>query len=340
LGIFGYLKFINRPGAIEALKDEYSRSQKFGLKAILKYFWNALSIFYFSHVLDKFYSKEKHPIIFYSYWLNSISLASLFIKNDFVPVLICRGHRYDLYEELYSPPYIPFQKQLIKFSIGIFTISSHGNNMLINKYPECKDKIFLSRLGVQDGGGICKPSNDGVFRIVTCSSLISRKRVDKILRAVETLDFSVQWVHFGDGELRKEFIEIANNFPKNLDVRFPGNVKNHEILNHYETFPVDIFINCSESEGLPVSIMEAMSFGIPILAADVDGNCELVGNDNGFLFKKDISPENLRDLIVFYRNLKNSDKQEKRDNSYKKWQFYVNQKEQYSKFVKKIKEIY
>jgi len=45
----------------------------------------------------------------------------------------------------------------------------------------------------------------------------------------------------------------------------------NDVLNYYASNPVDVFINTSSSEGLPVSIMEAMSFGIPVIATNVGG---------------------------------------------------------------------
>ena len=46
---------------------------------------------------------------------------------------------------------------------------------------------------------------------------------------------------------------------------------------------MDLFINLSTSEGIPVSIMEAYSFGIPAIATNVGGTAELVSNKNGRL---------------------------------------------------------
>ena len=44
-----------------------------------------------------------------------------------------------------------------------------------------------------------------------------------------------------------------------------------------------MFVNVSESEGIPVSIMEALAAGVPVLATDVGGTSELVGENNGIL---------------------------------------------------------
>ena len=52
---------------------------------------------------------------------------------------------------------------------------------------------------------------------------------------------------------------------------------------YYRDTHVDLFISLSAQEGLPVSIMEAISFGIPVLAADVFGVPEIVTANTGCL---------------------------------------------------------
>lgn len=50
----------------------------------------------------------------------------------------------------------------------------------------------------------------------------------------------------------------------------------------------DLFVNMSLSEGIPVSIMEAISFGIPIIATNVGGNAEIVNDETGVLIPVNI----------------------------------------------------
>ena len=59
----------------------------------------------------------------------------------------------------------------------------------------------------------------------------------------------------------------------------------------------DLFVQVSSSEGVPVSIMEALSFGIPVLATNVGGVGEIVYNRDsdpfGKLVNADITATNL-----------------------------------------------
>jgi glycosyltransferase involved in cell wall biosynthesis len=85
----------------------------------------------------------------------------------------------------------------------------------------------------------------------------------------------------------------------NIDYSFMGQVSNKEVVSYYKNNHVDLFINVSESEGIPVSIMEVISFGIPVVATDVGGTSEIVEDGyNGLLITKDFSEEELTEIFV------------------------------------------
>jgi len=60
-------------------------------------------------------------------------------------------------------------------------------------------------------------------------------------------------------------------------------MSNEEILAFYKETPIDLFISLSEAEGVPVSMMEAISYSIPILSTDVGGCKEIVIEETGIL---------------------------------------------------------
>ena len=65
------------------------------------------------------------------------------------------------------------------------------------------------------------------------------------------------------------------------------------MLNWFENNSVDVFVNVSSSEGLPVSIMEAFSFGVPVVATKVGGIPEIVDEKCGILIPKEFEPKEL-----------------------------------------------
>ena len=114
------------------------------------------------------------------------------------------------------------------------------------------------------------------------------------------MDFDVEWTHIGSGsamaELKKTVDDIRNN--TYVKANLAGKKSNDQIMDMYAHQGYRIFINVSENEGVPVSIMEAMSFGMLVIATDVGGSRELIrSGENGYLLDKDFKTEQLTDLL-------------------------------------------
>ena len=85
-----------------------------------------------------------------------------------------------------------------------------------------------------------------------------------------------------------------------------GNLSNVDVYNYYKKNSIDLFINVSIFEGLPVSIMEALAFGIPCLATKTGGVSEIINDNNGKLIEKRITYNQLANEINII--LKNKDR--------------------------------
>ncbi|MDR0371550.1 MAG: glycosyltransferase [Prevotellaceae bacterium] len=95
------------------------------------------------------------------------------------------------------------------------------------------------------------------------------------------------------------FIWIGNQYqPENVpeNVYCLGSIKNA-----YQYIPlIDLFVLTSNYEGLPVSIIESLVFGKPVLASNVGGISEILDGTNGFALDND--PALFVEKILFYRN--------------------------------------
>lgn len=96
----------------------------------------------------------------------------------------------------------------------------------------------------------------------------------------------------GDGELRQDIEQQAAALGITKDVEFIGNVSN---VNDYLA-KANVFVMSSAYEGLPLSILEAMAAGLPIISTNVGGIADIVTN-NGILTENGNSEE-LSDAIV------------------------------------------
>ena len=66
-------------------------------------------------------------------------------------------------------------------------------------------------------------------------------------------------------------------------MRFLGYVPNAEILGWLQAGDVDAVVLPSDWEGVPVSLIESLAYGVPAVASDVGGVAELVGDGCGVL---------------------------------------------------------
>lgn len=181
-----------------------------------------------------------------------------------------------------------------------------------------------------------KPNSDRLY-LVSCSNLVPVKRIDKIIGILRCLqNFNVTWVHYGDGPLMNWLVNEIKTLPDNIKVYLKGNVPNKALMEEYKNNYFDLFVNLSDSEGLPVSIMEAMSFGIPCLATAVGGTPEIVENAyNGFLVDVNATPKAISDII-----LQNKEKLfVMRDYSRKSWETKFSGDNNYSIFIDELKNL-
>ena len=114
-------------------------------------------------------------------------------------------------------------------------------------------------------------------------------------------------------------------------------IPNKDVYSYYQTHPVDLFVNVSSSEGLPVSIMEAISYGIPVIATDVGGTSEIVEDGvNGNLIPMSFKPEELAGKIRKYVRMNREEMKELRGATRKLWEERFQAVKNYDLFAKNL----
>lgn len=193
----------------------------------------------------------------------------------------------------------------------------------LNKnYLEHTDKYIPVHFGCKKKReGLSKASEDGTLRIATCSGISPVKRLDILAEALCLYDgkVKIEWTVLGNGPDMEKVKAITDKFDETkVSAIFKGNVANDQVHDYYAENVVDLFINVSKSEGLPVSIMEAMAYGIPALATNAGGNHEIVTKETGYPIPLDITPETLSGYIK--EVAESVDKcREKRNAAYEMW---------------------
>ena len=239
----------------------------------------------FKDVLDN-ELKNCSVLHIYSYRFYDLSKFAILIAQDYKNSIksvkcITRAHRYDLYSWANRQNYIPDREYLLKNLDMILPCSKDGEEYLHNLYPKYKTKIKASYLGSKDNGVQSFEIKQKRIELISCSNIIPVKRVMSICKAVKKLrdlNIDVRWTHIGEGKDRNQIEKYCKRNQLSGFVNLIGRLSHREVIENYRRHHYDLFINVSESEGIPQAIMEAISFGIPVIATNVGGNKEIVIN--------------------------------------------------------------
>jgi glycosyltransferase involved in cell wall biosynthesis len=292
-------------------------------------------------IICKAYEYKMDGSIFYSYWHYDMALALGFLRHDNESCrCVSRVHGADLYSERRTHNYLPFTQFKLESLDRTIAISENGRQYLRTHYPRHGEKICLSRLGVFSHTiSPWSPPNDEL-RILTCSSLTTVKRIPLLIQALKLCDFPIKWTHIGSGPQFANIQIQSSDLPSNIRSEFLGQISNSGVREYYSKHQFDLFINVSEHEGLPVSIMEAQSSGIPVMATDVGGNFEIVNSLNGIELPANPTPVQIATELKNYLCLSHVEQKKKRENSLKTWRESSNADIQFPKFINILETLF
>jgi L-malate glycosyltransferase len=139
--------------------------------------------------------------------------------------------------------------------------------------------------------------------ILFVGNLVFQKGVEYLLESKKLMNCDVQLLIVGDGQLRPK-LEKKVEDDEIQDVIFVGARRDIDKI-----MPsADLFVLPSVSEGFPISILEALASGLPVVATKVGGISEVVDESVGLIVKPS-NPQELAmamDKILGNRKLKNS----------------------------------
>ena len=287
----------------------------------------------------KKFSLDTETAIFYSYWHDAKALALCLLKLEKPIKSLARAHGWDIDYPRHKPAYLPWKNFMLAHLDRSVSISDYG----LFRLGEVTDttyhnKLVKSCLGKMNTYSPIFDKKNNEILICSCSSLIPLKRVEVMIKVIARLKLGlVHWVHFGDGPLRLELENLVDKYEVSFE--FQGNVSNEDILKYYSENYVDLFINLSSSEGIPVSIMEAQSASIPVLALDVGGCSDVVNDENGFLLPKEAKSSEIAKIISNYLSSTNAEKAKKRKLSNDNWGEKFNAKKNYTEFSDMLSQL-
>lgn len=179
------------------------------------------------------------------------------------------------------------RKRLIHFGIEKDKIVVIPNGVDVRIFKRIKNPEILKPY-------LSKIDKDKI--VLFAGRLDAQKGVEYLIRAIPKVISKYNKVHIiilGNGKLENHLKELVNILKINSKITFIDMIPYHIMPELYSS--CDIFCLPSIHEGFPLSIAEALSIGLVIVASNVEGTPEAIQeNVNGFLFK----PKNIKELSI------------------------------------------
>lgn len=180
----------------------------------------------------------------------------------------------------------------INNSDRVVFISKLAEKSFFELHPDFeKEKVHTAVNGIDNKDIVEKaPSSKYKYRLCTAGSVCERKGQYIIIEAMQRMNPDIlKDVHLtviGTGPDFDKLVEKAKEYGLEEHVTFKGNVPNPQV--HELLCSNNIFCLMSNNEGLPISIIEAMRAGLPVISTRVAGIPEQVDERNGFLLNPSI----------------------------------------------------
>ena len=204
------------------------------------------------------------------------------------PFLCIKNIIYTIHGEV-DPP-----QKLIKFSHKIaivylnqiVAVSKSAKTSVLERYGWNSNKVSVIKNGVNITNKSTKAKQSNVIRLGVVSRLIPLKNISLLFLALTKLPENISnqfTIHiFGEGPEKEKLVNNAKLLINENNVTFHGNVINEDDI--YNLF--DILVMCSNTEGLPMSILEAMGYSLPVISTRVGAIPDVIShNKTGWLYK-------------------------------------------------------
>ena len=211
-------------------------------------------------------------------------------------------HAYDI---IYEKPLL---RQRLSHAIFNATISEFNIQFIKERYGEkLASRTHLIRCGIDLEIYRPKklPLEDAmVFKILCIASLRPVKGHKFLLEAIARMKSQgrkIQCILVGNGPLRKNIFREIENLDIRDVVKMVGNQTQDEVLTWLHA--VDCVVLSSLREGIPISLMEAMACGLPVVTTNASPSIsELIVNDKNGLVVEKCNPDALASALSFIQD--------------------------------------
>jgi len=166
-----------------------------------------------------------------------------------------------------------------------------SNGVNVSKYKKFKFNPGKFPLNIKD-------SEEWIIFIGRISKEKSLDILINSFKIVLNKNKNIRLLIVGDGPYKKALINYCNELNISKYIYFSGMIPNKDLLESGILKKMKLFITPSTSENQPMTVLEAIMFGLPVVGVDAKGITELI-EDNGIL----VRPNNIKDMANAVLNI-------------------------------------
>ena len=200
----------------------------------------------------------------------------------------------------FSSMYIEIDRQIVKSADKVIAISKTCADELRSFYgienleliPNAVDSTFFCPSNTKDVKDLY---------VLYCGRLSAEKGLIDLIESAPYIikkypDF--KFVIAGNGPLEKRLKKLIARLNIKKNFRFTGAVDHNSLLKLYQN--ATVFLLPSYREGLPTTLLEAMSCGIPVVATSIPGILDVVTDHKTGLLVPPHNPEKMANAILMF----------------------------------------
>ncbi len=255
---------------------------------------------------------KKKDLIFVNGLGTEVSIANILLKKKIVRKIVgdpvwerlynkkIIEDNFDKFQTKNYGPYIKLQKSIRNWSIKntdiVITPSEHLKNFI--KKTGYKKNIEVIENGVYINDEKFTPFLSNNLNMIVVSRLVVQKNIDLVIKSVsEIRNININLNIVGEGSELNTLKKLVKKLKKEKNIKFLGKLDTNKISK--ELTKNDLFIQASNYEGLPHSLLEAINKGIPVISSDSGGCGKLLGNGKrGYIISHPITVTKILDTIT------------------------------------------
>ena len=262
-----------------------------GINSNLRLFHSSGSMINYVKILSNVLKKEKYDIIHAHTPHVAIALIlSIFFRVNNVkkriPKLFSVHYSYNHLRLrnriLLLPIFLFFDRVVFCSEASFYSFPTIYRKTIRNKFNVIYNGVDIKKVNLKEKE-LQRKGEGNIFKIVVVSRLEGFKNIDIVIKSIPKLnDKNIALTIIGDGTARS-FLELeVNKRSLNGRVFFLGSIDRH--LVYEELLKSDLYISSSSTEGLPVSVLEAMASGCPVILSDINPHVEIALKDTSSIY--------------------------------------------------------